>query len=124
MRPDTRYRMIVLGVALGVLVGIFSFLALVRVAADAHVDLDDLPAPVLDTLRRHVGEDAALVQVVRGPTPNTRTYRIVLELADGSTKRLGVAADGSLWPPPAKPSPVDCPDSSMGTEPCRSSSIT
>lgn len=107
MPSADRYRLITLLVVLGVLGGLFSFLALVRVAADAHVDLDDLPVPVLHALRERAGEEVALVQVVRGATPDARTFRIVLELVDGSTERLWVAADGTPWPPPAEPSPAD-----------------
>ena len=48
MRRDTRYRFITLGVGVGILAAVFVFLALVQIAADAHQDLDQLPAPVLE----------------------------------------------------------------------------
>lgn len=107
MQRDTRYRLITLLVGIGILVVVFLFLALVRIAADAHVDLDQLPPPVLQALREHAGDDPTLVQVFRASTPNTRTYRIVLELPDGSSQRLWLAADGTPWPPQDGTSPTD-----------------
>ena len=107
MQRDTRYRFVTLLVSLGIVAVVFVFLTLVRIAADAHVDLDQLPSPVLEALREQAGDDPTLVQVFRSPSPNTRTYHIVLELPDGSSKRLWLAADGSSRPPQAAPPPTD-----------------
>lgn len=107
MQSDTRYRFITLLVGLGVIAVVLLFLALVRVAADAHVDLDQLPAPVLGALRERAGDETTLVQVFRGSTPNDRTYHIVLELPDGSSERLWLGENGSEWPPESEPTRLD-----------------
>lgn len=107
MQSDTRYRFITLLVGFGFIAVVLLFLALVRVAADAHVDLDQLPAPVLETLREQAGDETTLVQIFRGSTPNVRAFHIVLELPDGRSERLWLAEDGTEWPPEPEPTRLD-----------------